>query len=197
MLLIILLVAAKIIIKFYSQYIHNSIPFSIISCMRFDNMAIGALFAIGFYNKNQLLLRISKSKLVDPAFWLIVLLALFNRFSFFSIFNDDIASLVTGLFIISQITNVRKTTAMENPIMIFLGQISYGIYVYHILIIGLLGLLVKRYNLYGYLINPVFVVITVISTTILISYLSYQYLEMPFLKLKNKFALVKSGRLKV
>ena len=78
----------------------------------------------------------------------------------------------------------------------FLGKISYGLYVYHLIILFLLGYCFKQmdvnlpdYGNYG----KVAVYVLVPGLTILLSTLSYHYLEAPILKLKSKFSAVKSS----
>ncbi len=195
--LVISLITLRIGLKFLSVHINNKIPFSIISCMRFDNMAIGALFAIGYYNNLPKLMKVSKSIVVQLLFGFVILLALTNQFNYFSIFGDDVASIITGLFIINQVTGIKKTTLLENRPMIFLGQISYGIYVYHIFVITLLNWLAVKFAWSIFFYKPIFVFAGVLLSTVLVSFLSYQFLEKPFLKLKTRFALIKSGRLAV
>jgi peptidoglycan/LPS O-acetylase OafA/YrhL len=73
----------------------------------------------------------------------------------------------------------------------FLGKISYGIYVYHPLIIfAVLKLLPKfgmvcMYHFLAYAIS--------ISLTTLISFLSYNLLEKEFINKKNKYSVIYLG----
>ena len=82
---------------------------------------------------------------------------------------------------------------LENRIMNYLGKISYGIYVIHPLLIFVGSWLVKSTgilsNTHG---GHIMVFAGVITLTILLASLSYKYLEMPFLRLKDKFSVVKS-----
>jgi peptidoglycan/LPS O-acetylase OafA/YrhL len=83
---------------------------------------------------------------------------------------------------------------LENRVMNYLGKISYGIYVIHPLLIFVGSYFVKKYELLanwnggGHII--VFACVT--TLTIVLSGLSYRYLEMPFLRLKDKFTVIKS-----
>lgn len=74
--------------------------------------------------------------------------------------------------------------------LIYLGKISYGLYVYHKLSLYLVALLlggrtgnVFRYALYWF---------GSLALTILFASASYRWLESPFLRLKERFAYVKS-----
>lgn len=79
---------------------------------------------------------------------------------------------------------------LNNSFLSYLGKISYGIYMYHALTFQILGFIFMRIldpKDFG---NGLFVLIFYggsILLTILISHLSYQYFELSFLKLKNKY----------
>ena len=70
-----------------------------------------------------------------------------------------------------------------------LGKISYGIYMYHMIVVNFVLYLGGKLQGMGVAQGVVlgFDWIGSISLTILIAYLSYTYFEMPFLKLKNRF----------
>jgi peptidoglycan/LPS O-acetylase OafA/YrhL len=78
--------------------------------------------------------------------------------------------------------------ALTHPWLIYLGRISYGLYVYHAA--GLLvawhlfrGNSVKMYAAYA---------ISGFLLTVIFSAISYRWLESPFLKMKERFAVVRS-----
>lgn len=97
-----------------------------------------------------------------------------------------IANLCT-LFILLQLAVVEKSwlkKVLELPPLIYIGKISYGIYLYHMPILTFLGALGFRSWTRLLIIGPI---------TLIVSILSYQYLEAPFLKLKDKFSGVSEG----
>jgi peptidoglycan/LPS O-acetylase OafA/YrhL len=63
--------------------------------------------------------------------------------------------------------------------MVYLGKISYGIYVYHIFIIVLVSPLLAPYGL-----SQAFCILLLFSVTVLISSLSWHFFERPFLAWK-------------
>jgi len=65
----------------------------------------------------------------------------------------------------------------------FRGQISYGLYVFHLAILHL----IQTYGLHPLLTAPVALVCTVV-----VAVLSYYFLESPLLRLKERFARVRS-----
>jgi peptidoglycan/LPS O-acetylase OafA/YrhL len=73
--------------------------------------------------------------------------------------------------------------------LIYLGKISYGLYVYHPLGNVLSGMLIPVHSAFLQLaLRP----ITALAVTILLASASYALLEKPFLKLKNRFAHISS-----
>lgn len=76
-----------------------------------------------------------------------------------------------------------------NPILVYLGKISYGLYVYHVFALTIVRFAKPHFSAWSWdLINaPASFVLTVV-----ISAVSYHWLESPFLRLKDQFARVKS-----
>jgi peptidoglycan/LPS O-acetylase OafA/YrhL len=75
------------------------------------------------------------------------------------------------------------------PIVSYLGKISYGLYVYHLMAVRLADKILPEYH------GGIFVagrLVVGLALTIAISALSYVVLEKPFLKLKQRFTLVQS-----
>lgn len=74
-----------------------------------------------------------------------------------------------------------------------IGRISYGIYVIHpLLIYGISKFWTEMSPQLGEMTQVLIIYAIVTLSTLGIAYLSYQLLELPFLKLKNKFAVVQS-----
>lgn len=73
--------------------------------------------------------------------------------------------------------------------MQYLGKISYGLYVFHMPCLLLVGKVSVR--LLGYD-SPLWVGVVAFFMTIGLAVLSYSYFERPFLRLKERFAFVKS-----
>lgn len=73
--------------------------------------------------------------------------------------------------------------------MIWLGRVSFGLYVYHELSIWAVSHLLTRMHGYEHF---VLLLITSATLTIFLTAISYRYLETPFLRLKAKFELVPS-----
>lgn len=117
--------------------------------------------------------------------------------------NDIIHLLVSPLFllIIIGISQGRKRRILEHRYFIFLGNISYGFYLFHMVCVVLvIKLMPNSINYWcahhpngAWVINSLYYIGSLIIT-VGVSGLSYQLVERPFLKLKTKFAVVKSGK---
>jgi peptidoglycan/LPS O-acetylase OafA/YrhL len=75
----------------------------------------------------------------------------------------------------------------------YLGKISYDLYVYHGVGLDLAHRLAKSFvSQERLLVYPVTVPLLSLVIIVLISILSYQFLERPFLRLKERFIFIKS-----
>ncbi|MBD0833006.1 acyltransferase family protein [Aestuariibaculum sediminum] len=86
--------------------------------------------------------------------------------------------------------SIKSIKILQNKILMYLGKISYGIYMFHALAIQLTGLLylkiISKLNL-PYATDVFIINLLVIIGTILISYVSYIYYESYFLKRKQRY----------
>jgi peptidoglycan/LPS O-acetylase OafA/YrhL len=81
---------------------------------------------------------------------------------------------------------------MQRP-FIYLGKISYGLYVYHVLLLGAAKHLPQHFagNL-SPLAAQLWTMAIALPATILTAMLSYRYLESPFLRFKKRYTIVRS-----
>jgi peptidoglycan/LPS O-acetylase OafA/YrhL len=80
------------------------------------------------------------------------------------------------------------TQLFENKFLMRLGKISYGMYIYHYGIYATFCLLNEKYNMLNenYLLNRLFIAFICFILTYLVANISYNYIELRFLKLKHK-----------
>ena len=84
---------------------------------------------------------------------------------------------------------------LENIFFNSLGKISYGLYMYHMMIVVfVIQMMVKIHGEIGVKEN-ILIYFCSVGLSILVAWLSYEYFEKPFLKLKSKFTIVKSGKI--
>jgi peptidoglycan/LPS O-acetylase OafA/YrhL len=155
-------------------------------------MLIGAWGALLYYNSNPFFIRLFTHKASQVFAWIIICLIAINRFHFASVLDNELVSGVAVILIIGQITRINRIINLENNLFDFLGKISYGIYVIHPLVIFGFSKLIGDITLnngYKYLL----VYSSIIGTTILLSYLSYEYFEKWFLRLKHKYTVIKTS----
>ena len=78
--------------------------------------------------------------------------------------------------------------------MNFMGKISYGLYVYHfIAVVVILKVATHYFSFNNSFIQNIYLYTAVFGFSILISYVSYRFLELPLLRLKNKYTSIVSG----
>ena len=92
------------------------------------------------------------------------------------------------LLIMNVALNPKTWITFENRILNYLGEISYGIYIYHILCIHLMVLallwLGKFENSH---LNTIFLYATSIPLTVLCASVSHHFFEKPFLAMRERF----------
>lgn len=84
--------------------------------------------------------------------------------------------------------SLKSVKLLENKYLNKLGEISYGVYMYHAIIFQFVGFIFLKSNIYNLVSETVSILIfnfAVFIFTILISYISYHYFEKKFLKLKT------------
>lgn len=158
---------------------------------RFGCMAIGALGAyFYYYKKNQISFLFNRG--LEVLVYLFFCFVFTNNFHITSIVDHEILAIFTILLIYQQIGNPKVLISLEHKLLDFLGKISFGIYVYHPLIIYVLSLLLSKIVFANAALHMAVIFISVLFCTILISYISYEYFEKRFLKLKHKYTTVES-----
>jgi peptidoglycan/LPS O-acetylase OafA/YrhL len=165
--------------------------------MRFEALFIGGLFACTFFITTNLQNKLSKIRLV------VLLISILNCFliifngSFFDqlllkigvedkSLNLFICSIFFGLLIWSIAWKNKKTKFLDAPFMDYLGEISYGIYMYHLVVITIVWDVLQPLNL-EFKLERLLYHLFGIALTIGLAALSKTYFENPILKLKNRF----------
>jgi peptidoglycan/LPS O-acetylase OafA/YrhL len=154
--------------------------------MKFENMIIGAFGAIILKNN------ISKSLYLvyNPFVFISSIVGVFLSIYVTPNFLKDGLHIIHSIFFIIIIlnisTNKKYFSILESKFLNLLGTISYGIYMYHMVVIYFV---IKSFTYYDFFdINSFYGFLYLygltISITILISYFSYYYFEIKFLNLK-------------
>ena len=188
--LLILFVSLKFIVLLFSLQIDSNWLLVVkknFAMLKFENMIIGAMGAVILKNKNKYI----KYVLNNMALFFSVI-GIFISLYFIPNYLRDGLHILHALFFIIVILNVssnpKSFLKLENKLFNFLGRISYGIYMYHLIIIYFTIKLLTIYDIYSkWLLYSISILLTCI-----VSYISYIIFEKRFLKLKRKFTILKS-----
>lgn len=146
-----------------------------------NSMAIGGLFALLYHDNHYAILKIIFNRFLFFFVCALTLVCLFCGIKFGFIHND-IYSILFAIIILNLACNDRYAKTLENRAINYLGSISYGLYMYHPMVLPIAILFGKKYqsNLLIYLIT--------IGTTILVAAVSFEFFEKYFLKMKSRIA---------
>lgn len=159
---------------------------------RFDCMMIGAMGAILYFNRYKLFMKTIDNRWVGLV--CLVLLAFSAPWAGFvpAPIRPQVLALLSLGAIMSQLARTPVVN-LENRLCDTIGKISYGIYVIHPLMIFVLSDLYR--NSRTQLSTPWATLTIYCGLTILVcltAWLSYKFFETPFLRLKDRFAIIHS-----
>ncbi len=100
----------------------------------------------------------------------------------YSILNFFAASLIV-LLISSKVKFIKPI--FENGVIVKIGQVSYGMYIYHVLVIKVVGGVFENI-IHGFLYRFLFFIVY-LAITYVIARISYSFFELHFLRLKKYF----------
>ena len=149
-------------------------------------MAIGGLGAyLLFYNHTRFLYFIYQRQ-IQFIIYSSGAIALFWGLPSTSI-NEQIFSIISILIILNLCSNSDSIISLENKVFNYLGQISYGLYMFHPICIFITIKLLIKLNLTdnNMMLNILIYSISLLLTVV-ISALSFKYFESYFLKLKKE-----------
>jgi peptidoglycan/LPS O-acetylase OafA/YrhL len=152
-----------------------------------DCMAIGGIYAILLFQKNRFLKLIQNNTI----FYLTLILVIFLMIKgiYIQYFHYESYAVLFGIIILNFASNDRIKISLENRLLNYLGNISYGLYMYHpIGIVLAIAISTSIGFTTNWLIYPLSFILTII-----LAGLSYKYFESFFLKFKDRFSIVLSG----
>ena len=200
------MIAIAFVFKFYMRYLdvsqgvdfNNNNPLYLFTLCRIDNFGMGILAAYIYFNKN---IYAKVEKYVTNK-WIQVCVALFTLLYMIKVipmpqFEQDYFFATTPSILYAYLILAASTgnffVNLEKPILKSLGKYSYGIYVYHAVLSQLVLMafmkMIPGKNIFTY---DILYPITSVIVTAVVAGLFYELYEKHFMKLKQKFTIIKN-----
>jgi len=129
------------------------------------------------------------------AFWLVSILPNVNAIQWRLMLTYPLVGIGASLILFSALRGGLGPLSilLRNKGLSYLGKISYGLYVYHLIGIRLSSNLVHAFvSSEPRFVDPIVMLLSSLIVTVIISALSYQILEKTFLRIKDRFTLIYS-----
>lgn len=115
--------------------------------------------------------------------WLLLFARPLYRLQWFNSYEHIVYALVFCA-VIFHLAHVTPKNSRFEKVFVYLGRRTYGLYVWHGLVLTILYKKIPQHILDRYFTGVFFIAIT---ATILLAVVSYRFWEAPFLRLKNRF----------
>jgi peptidoglycan/LPS O-acetylase OafA/YrhL len=161
--------------------------------LQIEQMSFGAIGAYVYFYKKEKILNAIYHPMAQIFMAVGIVFILTVKFKFIGQTLFD--ALLFTILIINISTNKNFILKLENKYYSYLGNISYGIYMFHTVCIAIVMTLLQKAHLdegNSILFNTLLYSLSIILT-IIVSSLSYKYYESFFLGLKEKFMIVVSS----
>lgn len=153
-----------------------------------DCMAFGGLAAYIKFKNFEKILRFLFNKNFQLLIYVTTLTLLIVGMRFPNV-TYEVYAIFFSMIIINLASNKESIVNIEFTWLNYLGKISYGIYMYHILMSSLAIKLCLHFNIHN---NFMFYALSIVFT-IIVSTISYEFFEKRFIKAKIKYSTVVSG----
>ncbi len=196
--LIVAIIAFKTLVLLANDFFKNENWYETLKRMvamcKFECMAIGGVGAVLLQKNDTKYLNICYKKVVINTSLLLIPILIYFTPNFIQDGIHIIYSIIFIIVILNIIGNKNIKIKLENKIFNFLGKISYGLYMYHFMIIPIILYILNKYKFTTNEFYLNFIIyFTTILITILVSAFSYYFFENKFIKLKSKFSPIKSS----
>lgn len=167
--------------------------------MRFDNMMLGALVAVIFYNTKYKDFKFRLQGLFDLVFnkyvQIILSVVLLVTIYFYVTYNfpegDFLIAGLSALLIVNLCQAETSIYTLSNKKLMFVGEVSYGIYLLHKFPVHLVQWFVKNHMpAMNLVVENLFIYVVSFALAIALAAVSYFSLEKYFLNLKKRFAKI-------
>ena len=159
-----------------------------------DCMAIGGISAYLLFFKKERILKLLFNSYLQITLYAILTVMVLRGWTL-PWFNKELYAVIFAVLVLNLAANPNTILKLEYKPLNYLGKISYGLYMYHNLMIVIVMKLMIVSGLFniGSVAGSVFLQILCLAATILISAFSYEYFEKWFLRRKTKYTTVYSG----
>jgi peptidoglycan/LPS O-acetylase OafA/YrhL len=168
------------------------IPWLILSVNRFDCMLVGAIGAVLVCEKSHAWLRLCGAWPTQAIAWTVLALVALELFQIHPLVNHEIVAAATTLIIVRLAGASSSRVWLDRSIFDFAGKISFGIYIYHPLVILALATLLR--NLPGVdltgLAGQALLYCAAVGATMGVAWVSYAVMERPILRFKTRYAVI-------
>ncbi len=191
--IIIGIILLSVIFKvWYFKYLGYSTAINALTISCADSLGLGALLAYWSLYKESILNRINKYKFIIPLSFLPFLYFIIypRTFDFVVLTGNNFLFSLFAFFIVMKASQMKFTSLskvmLENSLVVHLGKISYGIYLYHFFMPDFYNLvkeMIPNFIPEGENFRTIFLFITAIG----FAECSWYLVEKPIMKLKDKF----------
>ena len=149
-------------------------------------MVMGGIGAYLVFTKHSILAFLFQRK-VQFVVYGILLTIIISGYEFKGI-NLELLSVFFCYFIVNVSVNPQSIISLEQPIVSYLGKISYGLYIYHIAInVAIMNLLRPYQHIWSLGVYNLVMYGLTIGLTVAVASLSFHFLEQKLLAFKVKF----------
>jgi peptidoglycan/LPS O-acetylase OafA/YrhL len=154
-----------------------------------DAMAIGGLGAYFIFHKKEWFTKIVFNRWVEIAALLVVLFFVVTGYKGIKSIRIETYAVFFGIIIFNAACNPKTIFKLENKMLSYLGKISYGLYMYHSIIIpAVINLGIQQGWTSRFFFYPACILLIIAVASI-----SYEFFEKPILKRKLNFSTILSG----
>ncbi len=198
---ILLTIFLSILLKFYFYFFTEywmAISHFTLSCMY--SLGLGALLAYLKIEKPELISRINNPKWLYLSIFgyliLFTIATLFEQQWYISVV-DDVFFAIACFFIISIASsngfNGISKLILNNKFIAYCGRISYGLYIFHLIVPEIFMPLAKKLGLMAIYNNNLLLFAVFFAITFLLAFISWNILEAPLNRLKDKLPYYKQA----
>jgi peptidoglycan/LPS O-acetylase OafA/YrhL len=176
----------------FGYYDYENILYKIFKYFKIQYLTIGAIGGYCYFFHSEYIKKRTSSKYIYIL--LILSIGFLMSVPVFSLRIQEFLLSLGFIVLILMTINTNNSISLRNNILAYFGKISYGIYMYHPFVIFLVMPLVNKFvanHTQGAIIYNVILYLLTCILTIIVSILSYKYIESKFIKIKdNKYKAI-------